>query len=242
VSRIRDIQEQQRFLATEAEREQLIRDEHERPLKEALAEQEELLRQKRQLELEAITSGKRDPDFRIPDDALNLRMSVADANKFSKASAEAFIASEPSYFRCSENMTTLTNYLVNHDVGIATLETFKAAFKRLSELGLMIPHPALSRVDVEAQVREIAESIDWKNEASIREGQSRLEQLKQESEPPVEEQPEPTAKEKYFSDVVLETEDGKTFTESDIDALTADQFAALVKLKRVNRYSEMKRH
>jgi hypothetical protein len=242
--RTRDSIEIKQYERAEQEREQRIRDENERPAREALAEHEQLLREQRQLELEAITSGKPDPAFVVPASIGGLRMSLAEAQSFNKREAVKFAEENPEYFPCAENLQLLAKYFSAQKVQIFDAETIKQAWLRLRGLGLMIERPALSSKDLTAEAQRIAAETDWNSEESVLASKTRLEQLQATTiQDGPEQEPEPDARHDYFSKTVFTDDTGKTYTESQLNALPADDFRKLMRIKKINGYAgSQKRH
>lgn len=123
------------------EQQRLQLEEEERPLKEAAEQNKSLLLEREQLARKLIDRGEPDPLFVIPDDALNLRMAVPEAQAFSKAQAEQFVSETPSYFACADNFSVLTDYLLSQNIQILTTSALRAAYARLTELGMLKERP-----------------------------------------------------------------------------------------------------
>src|SRR5258708_31437052 len=81
----------------------------EAPIRGQLSQHEQLLKEQRELELEAVTSGKPDPAFLIPDDALNLHRSKEEQADFVNSECRTFIHSTPEYapYRIPENASLI---------------------------------------------------------------------------------------------------------------------------------------
>lgn len=192
------------------EQQRLQLEEEERPLKEAAEQNKSLLLEREQLARKLIDRGEPDPLFVIPDDALNLRMAVPEAQAFSKAQAEKFVNETPEYHACPENLKALTDYLLLQHIPIVTVSVLKAAYERLTELGMLKQKPTEPQSEPEQQ-------------------------------PPVVTEPDPANK--YFTETIFtDSSTGATYTEYQLDQLKSDEFAALMKLPRVNRFVPTRRH
>jgi len=215
MDRTRDVLNRRKFFEAEEVRRQQIREEEERPVKEALAENEKLLREKLTLERDAVTKGRPDPAFRIPDSASGLRMKKAEFEPFIKSEADKFVAETPEYYACPENFGTLTQYILAQGVQIPNADVFKVAFARLQELGVLKERP-----DPEPQVQPVR------------------------TEEPDSPTGKRTEWEQYVSEVVVtDPSTGKGYTQYQLDNdIDSGTFARLMRIPRLNSFSPSPRH
>ncbi len=93
------------------------------------------------IEKEAVTSGKPDPGFVMPESVRGKGMRLSQLENFHREESAKFIASTPDYFPCPENLKTMTDYLAQQGLKIVDAATFRAAFERLRYLGMLKERP-----------------------------------------------------------------------------------------------------
>lgn len=133
--------ERRKFLEEFEKEEAAKREEAMRPIREAQARFESTAKELAQFTKNAIVNGP-DPDFVCPASVAGKTMSFSDARKFTAAESAKFIDSTPDYFPCQQNFQTIVDYMTRNGIQIADAATFKLAYERLREYGLLQERPA----------------------------------------------------------------------------------------------------
>lgn len=112
------------------------------PILAAQAEQNKLRAAIRDVEREEIVAGRKDTGWVLPESVRDLRMSKKQAIEFNNSEAEKFGKTEEyQAYRLRENSQRIIDYLLTQDCIIADAATFRAAFIRLRDLGLLTEKP-----------------------------------------------------------------------------------------------------
>lgn len=90
----------------------------------------------------AVLAGKPDPNWKIPASAVGLKMTLEKGRAFAREQGDLFVAHNPDYYPCSNNLNNIREYLIAQGISIPTEEAFKLAWLRLRELGLIEERPA----------------------------------------------------------------------------------------------------
>jgi hypothetical protein len=125
------------------------------PVREAEEENRRLLRELRTIEREAVIAGKADPGFMIPESVAGKSMGGDDAEQFNAREATKFRENNPEFepYKSRANIKTIISYLLQQGINIADEATFKVAFERLRDLGLLTarPEPELEQPSLEPE-------------------------------------------------------------------------------------------
>lgn len=86
----------------------------------------------------------RDPQLFVSEEMRAAEMPQSRADAFNAEQVQKFIAETPDYaeYKSPENADSITSYLIKNGVHIADAATFKAAFVRLRDLGILTKRPA----------------------------------------------------------------------------------------------------
>jgi hypothetical protein len=103
------------------------------------ADEEQAERQKAR---EAVSAGKRDPKWKLPESAKGLRMSKEKLSAFMERESSAFCEHNPEYFPTTRNLEAISAYIADQGIGIPDESCFRQAWLRLRELGLIEERPA----------------------------------------------------------------------------------------------------
>ena len=128
------------YRAEEAAREEAERIEREAPLREAeqkLAASTLALNKRMK---EVVQSG-RDPDFQIPASVAGKGMTVEEASTFNASEGRKFSQNTPEFYPSARNIDAILDYLVRQGINIADAATYRAAYLRLRDLGLLEERP-----------------------------------------------------------------------------------------------------
>jgi hypothetical protein len=94
----------------------------------------------------------RDPQLYVSPDLATASMSNSKARAFNAEEGQKFIAETPEYadYKAPENADSITGYLSRNGVHISDAATFRAAFVRLRDLGILKkkPEPVQSSVEI----------------------------------------------------------------------------------------------
>ena len=247
MSRIRDLQERKKFYDAIAEQERLQREAEERPVKEALAEHSRLAAESVSLQKELIERGERDSEFGIPDDARGLRMSKAEGQAFAKSQAEDFISCTPDYYPCPENFSVLVQYILAQGIQIPTATVFKAAFNRLSKLGLLKEKP--TQRDLESEAKDLIKATNFDNANAVEQTKARLEALKAAkdslevtTEATEQESPDTNESQQEVQASGFIGTDGKSYSDAELNALDSERFRRIAGLQRIREFAPVVRH
>jgi hypothetical protein len=138
-----EAQERRNREAAEAE-EQRQREEAERPIRELESQANQLHQQLAQVQRERIMT-QRDPEAFVSPALIGARMSLEEAAEFNRKAAAQFVRECQWYYRCPENLTTVTEYLQRNGIELADAEMFKRAAERLRAYGLLKERPVPER-------------------------------------------------------------------------------------------------
>lgn len=151
-------------------------------------------------EAHAVKAGRPDPAFKIPESAKALRMPILQAKEFTRQQAEIFVANTPEYFPSRENFAAISKYLNENGLVIPNAECFRRAWLRLRELGMIQERPA--------PAQELP--------------------LQPEAEPTPEEIRQKRCDDYYNKVVVTDPVTRKSYTEAELDRLSADEYKKLM--------------
>jgi hypothetical protein len=154
--RVRDRKASQEYLAEEnktvREREAAIRESQERTAKAILDEHKERTEAILSLERQIIEMNSLyDDKWVLPPSVSGKHLPVDEGNAFNRAEAQRFVAETPEYYPTQHNMETMLDYLAAQRVQLANVETFRRAFNRLTELGMLETRPVTVKTPVNLQ-------------------------------------------------------------------------------------------
>ena len=109
------------------------------------SEHQNTLRQLRSLERERVSTGE-DDAFQVDPDTVGPNNGIKPDQVASWQAAQftTFISNNPGYYRCDENGAAISDYLERNCPGLKLISAkqLEAAYKRLSEFGLLKERPA----------------------------------------------------------------------------------------------------
>lgn len=151
---------------------------------------------------EAVSAGKHDPKWQLPESAKSLRVTKDKLHDFIQREGEKFVEHTPEFFPSKRNHEAISAYITEQGVSLPDEWCFKQAWTRLRELGLIEERPAPAP---EPQV--IDEPIVEPDPAALRQ------QKRQE----------------YLTNVVVtDPRTGESYTEYQLDRLPADEYKRLM--------------
>jgi hypothetical protein len=187
-------------LENERIEEERKRDEAERPIREAEAVLNKTHRKLFELEKGEVESGREDPAWRLPQSADGLNMSIDAATEFAQREGEAYIEANPDYYPCKKNFEAVTAYLSAQGVVIPTQDCFAQAVERLRHFGLLEERPTPAPEPVAPE----------------------------QVEPDPEEVRQRRREEYRTKIIVTDPRTGESFTEYQLDRLSADDYKRLM--------------
>jgi hypothetical protein len=130
-----------KFMAEWNAEQQRLENERLRPVREAEQQLQQTATQLGIVERDLVLNSK-DPEWALPESAVGLKMTRAEARKFAASEAERFVAETPDYFPSKKNQDILTEYLLRQGLSIPNVDCFKQAFQRLRSFSLLEERPA----------------------------------------------------------------------------------------------------